>query len=101
MVRSTEDTLTKIQIDDALAAAFSDWHGVDDDAAEWDGWDDDSKLLYRQEWGMAEDRLGRLQAWADSGAMTAEQRTRFDELRQLVGRTRPILEKMAVGGRRR
>lgn len=84
------------QIDEALDAAFAEWRGVHGDATEWNEWDEDSKLLYKLEWGLAEDRLGRLRAWAASGAMIAEQRARYEELLQLVEQTRPLLKQLGI-----
>jgi hypothetical protein len=98
MVQSARPLSLTERIDAELRASFSTWHGVQADAAEWDEWDEDSKLLYDIEYcSMAFDRLGRLERWAEAGQMTAEQRARYDQLLALVEKTRPLLRQMGVG----
>lgn len=96
MVPATSTLIVSQRIDSALDAAFAEWRGVHEDAREWRDWDADTRLTYCLDWGMAEDRLGRLQEWAQSGLMTVEQHARFNELLALVERTRPLLRQLDI-----
>src|SRR4051794_40062595 len=81
-------------IEDYLTYLFRTWEGVPYDAAEWDEWDEPSKLNYDVEWGIPEVRLHELTGWAKEGLLTPSQQERYEQLLKLIATNRPILERM-------
>ena len=82
------------RIDQYLDNLMRTWEGVPFDAQEWAEWDDLSQLTYAVNWPVNEDQLHMLAQWAEQGVLAPEQRTRYDELLQLVERHRPLLEEL-------
>src|SRR5688572_15821641 len=81
-------------IDDYLDYLSSEWAGLPDLAAEWDEWDELSKLDFVIEWGVPADRLHQLHQWAEQDLLTPEQRARYDQLMALVAKYQPILDEL-------
>jgi hypothetical protein len=76
---------------DRAIAAWSDLPVVERDI---DGWRQLDQIDFVEEWTIQEDRLARLDQAAAAGAMTAAQRARYAELRELVDRHRPIVTRL-------
>jgi len=94
MAQVTRDVQLDERIDDYLTYLVKRWQGIPRLAAEWDDWDEDSRLVFDLNWAVAEDRLVQLQGWEEQGQLTAEQRARLRDLKVLVAEYRPVLVRM-------
>jgi hypothetical protein len=81
----------KARIDRYLTYLFDQWCQLPEMAAEWDEWDDLSRLTFVLNWGVPADRLAQLRGWAAQGLLTPEQRERFDALEHLVAQNHETL----------
>ena len=81
-------------IDDYLTYLKRAWEDIPALAAEWDEWDEHSKLVFDVNLGVPNDRLYQLREWAAQGLLTPAQRERYDELLRLVDRHRPTLARL-------
>ena len=84
-------------IEDYLDYLFREWESIPALAAEWEEWDENSKLTFVIDWGVPEDRLGQLRQWAEKDLLTPAQRARYEELLWLVAQHRPVLERLLHG----
>lgn len=82
------------QIDEFLDYLLRIWGGIPALAAEWGEWDEDSKLTFVHNWGVPTDRLHQVQEWAAQGLLTLAQQARYAELRRLVVRHGPTLDRL-------
>lgn len=94
MAQVARDPKLRERIDDYLDYLLRTWEAVPETAAEWDQWDDLSRLTFTVDWGVPEDRLYQLQQWAEQNLLTPEQCARYKELLALVAEHRPTLEQM-------
>jgi hypothetical protein len=85
---------THQQINHLLARSFAEWEEVPAVASEIEGWDLIDQIVYVEEWTLAEERLLRLQRYAEEDALTDEQVARHDDLKRLVAQNRPIIERL-------
>ncbi len=81
-------------VNDYLDYLFMEWEQLPELAAEWDDWDDLSRLPFVLNWGVPADRLAQLHAWAADGLLTPTQRGRYHQLLQLIANNRPTLERL-------
>lgn len=82
------------RIDACLARVAAAWAGVPVDAAEWDEWDWESRLVYRFGWTGPQDDWDALERWAADGLLTPEQRCRFEEIKPLMEAHGAILARL-------
>jgi hypothetical protein len=85
---------TQADLDHDLERAMSAWSGLVEVEQEIDGWDLIDQIVYLQEWQIQEDRLRRLAAHAEAGALSEEQCVRYRGLLRLVAVRRPIIERL-------
>lgn len=71
------------------------WERLPEVESEIDGWDPEDAEAFILEWSIEEDRLDYLKEYYDRGVMTEEQAARYEELKKLVARNRPIIERLA------
>ena len=90
-----ESVASADQIEWALDYVARRWAAVPEYARLWDvQWDDADKLDFEMEWAIPESWLDRLDDWNSEGMLTPQQRRRYRELRALVTRLRPTVERM-------
>ena len=77
-----------------VTCLVTEWSGIPDLVAEWDDWDELSRLDFVLEWPIQEDRLGQLRDWADRNLPSDERLERFDALLKRIAIQRPTLEKL-------
>jgi hypothetical protein len=65
--------------------------------AEIDRWDSLDQLHFIEEWPLEEERLRRLQRYAAEGMLSAKQLARYEELKRLVEKHRPIIRRLQEG----
>jgi hypothetical protein len=82
-------------IDRQLNFGKVSWERLPEVEAEIDGWDPEDAEAFILEWSIQEDRLDYLQAYYDRGAMTEDQAARYEDLKKLVARNRPIIDRLA------
>jgi hypothetical protein len=83
-----------LQIDHVLAVLTRQWLAIPEVVATWATWDELDRLDFVLEWPLREIKLHQLEAWVAEGHLTAAQREQFTELRQLIQRHRPTLERL-------
>ena len=94
MAQVAQDPQLRSRIEHYLDYLTNQWEGIPELAAEWEDWDQDSRLTFVLNWGVPADRLHQLQGWAAQGLLTPGQHARYDGLLQLVERNRPTLERL-------
>lgn len=82
------------RINSELARLESEWAGIPELAAEWDGWDEHARLSFAVDWPVQEDALGRLLDRERRRVLNASQRERLAALKALIARHRPTLERL-------
>jgi hypothetical protein len=90
-------TLEQTRIDHDLDHALREWGRLPDVEAVIDAWPEDEMLTFVQEWTLEEDRLRRLASHAARDELTSDQQIRFRDLLALVGRHRPIVDRLIEG----
>jgi hypothetical protein len=70
------------------------WQRLPEVARDIDSWDLIDQISFIEEWPLEEQRLDMLERYACQGVMTLDQRQRFDDLKRLVARNRPIIERL-------
>ena len=94
MAQVAQDLELRQRIEHSLAYLLREWAGLPDLAAEWDEWDEDSKLDFVIDWGVPADRLHQLRQWAEQDLLTLEQWAQYDQLMALVAKHQPILDEL-------
>ena len=84
-------------IEDYLRYLDGAWQAVPALAAEWHEWDDHSRLVFRMDWPVIEDRLSQLRGWAEAGQLAPAERVRYERVLALERQHRPTLEQLLVG----
>ena len=82
------------QVDWMLERSLAAWRGLPEVETEIDGWDQIDQIVFIEEWPIEEDRLTALERYASQGALTPDQRARYDELKRVVERNRPIIGRL-------
>ncbi len=82
-------------IEHRLNAAEARWERLPQVEKEFSKWHPEDQEVFVLEWSIEDDRLRRLEESFKHGAMTEEQATRYEELKQLAARNRPIIERLA------
>ena len=99
MAQVVPDPRTESDIDYHLNYQFMKWQSVPEVAEWWPDMDGVDKEVFDLEWcGITQSRLDELQHWAEQGLLTATQRARYEELRRLVARYRPLIEQLLGEG---
>jgi hypothetical protein len=78
-------------IDLLLSVLTEAWEGLPDVARTIDDWPQLDQTTFVVEWPVQEERLRVLARYAADGALTPVQRTRYEQLRELETRHRPLL----------
>ena len=94
MAQVAQDPRLRGRIEHYLEYLSSQWEGVPELAAEWDEWDQDSRLTFILNWGVPADRLHCLTQWAAAGLLTPDQSDRYDRLMRLVEQHGPTLRRL-------
>jgi hypothetical protein len=82
------------QVDLLLTLLTDEWARVPEVARTIDTWAPLDQTTFVVEWPVQEERLRHLEHYAAAGVLTPAQRTRYEQLRQLVTRHRPLLERI-------
>ena len=82
------------QVDWMLERSLAAWRGLPEVEAEIDGWDQIDQIVFIEEWPIEEDRLTTLAQCASQGTLTPDQMARYDELKRVVERNRPIIRRL-------
>ena len=80
-----------------LDILLDEWGDVPRVAAEIDTWDIIDQLHFTEEWPLVEIRLKRLEKHVQQGHLTPSQITQYEELKQLIAKNRPILQRIMEG----
>ena len=98
MAQLVDVPLLRERADDYLDYLFVAWGDIPALAAEWDEWDEFSRLTFAVDWPVAEDRLAQLTRGVEQGALSPAQQARFEKLRVLVAQHRPTLQRLLDEG---
>ncbi len=82
-------------IEHRLNVAEASWERLPQVEKDFSNWHPEDQEVFVLEWSMEDDRLCRLEESFKRGAMTEEQAARYEELKKLVARNRPIIERLA------
>lgn len=82
-------------IEHRLNVAEASWERLPKVEKEFSNWHSEDQEVFVLEWSIEDDRLRRLEESFNCGAMTGEQAARYADLKKLVRRNRPILERLA------
>lgn len=82
-------------IDRQLAFGKASWERLPEVEAEIDSWDPEDAEIFILEWSIEIDRLDYLKEYRDRGDMTEEQAARYADLKRIVSRNRPIIERLS------
>ncbi len=77
-----------------LDHSLDQWQRLPQVEAAIDQWDVIDQIVFIEEWPLEEQHLKMLEEYACAGALNPEQVRRFDELKQIVERHRPIIERL-------
>jgi hypothetical protein len=94
MAQVVQDARLRASIEHYLDYLINQWEGIPELAAEWDEWDEESRLTFIFNWGVPADRLAQLHEWAQQGLLTPAQRARYEQLLKLVDAHRATLERL-------
>lgn len=82
-------------IEHRLNVAEASWERLPRVEEEFSSRDPEDAEVFILEWSIEDDRLCRLEESFEQGAMTEKQAARYEELKGLVARNRPIIERLA------
>ena len=82
------------RIDYALDYLLSEWSVIPEVSAEWDEWEEYSRLDFVLEWPLREDQFHELQSWHADGLLAPMQLERFRDLEMIIDRNRPMLDRL-------
>lgn len=85
------------EIEDLLGTLLKEWGDVPRVASEIDTWDIIDQLHFTEEWPLLEIRLKRLEKHVQQGHLTPSQTSRYEELKGLIAKNRPILQRIMEG----
>ena len=74
--------------------ALYQWERLPQVEAEIDNWDLMDQLTYIEGCPPQEQQLKRLERYAQEGHMTEDQLARYEELKKIVARNRPIIRRL-------
>lgn len=90
--RSVAEEIAKL-----LDLLLDEWGEVPRVAAEIDTWDLLDQLHFTEEWPLVEMRLKRLEKLVAQAGLAPAQSARYEELKRLVVKNRPILQRIMEG----
>jgi len=85
------------EVDRLLDQLMGDWQQVPEVATEIDDWDIVAQLTFTEEWPLVEIRLRRLEEHVQQAHLTPSQITQYEELKRLIAKDRPILQRIMEG----
>lgn len=77
-----------------LGISTRSWSRLPEIEGEIDHWDPDDQVDFVVDWPLEEDLLEELEGYRDRGLMAEDQVSRHEELKRLVVRNRPIIERL-------
>ena len=92
MAQVARGTIEQIEL--LLDLSLDQWRELPEVVATIDEWDPLDQLTFVVDWPVEEMRLERLEHYAAAGEMTPDQAARFDKLKGLVAKDRPIIERL-------
>ncbi len=81
-------------VDKSLYLSRASWEELPRVEAEIDDWEQIDQILFIEEWPLEEQRLKRLERYAQEGHMTEDQLARYEELKKIVATNRPIIHRL-------
>lgn len=81
-------------VNKSLYLSRASWEELPRVEAEIDNWEQIDQILFIEEWPLEEQRLKRLERYALESRMTEDQLVRYEELKKLVARNRPIIRRL-------
>lgn len=85
---------TSADIEFLLDALLPEWRDVGEAIREWATLDSSDREDFQLELGPAEERLKRLESYAERNVLGPEQRARYAHLLRMVNQYRPTLERL-------
>jgi hypothetical protein len=82
------------RIDLILGILEEQWGRLPAVETEIDGWDPIDQIVFIEEWPLEEQRLDQMKSYAAEGALTEEQMARYEDLKRVVTRNRPIIRRL-------
>ena len=82
------------RVEHFLSYLTREWNRVPEYAAAFSSWDETRQLAFVHEWDVKESGLRILDEASRRGEMTADQCRRYDALRVLVAKHRPLVERL-------
>lgn len=89
VVRTTHERIDRI-----LSILEEQWGCLSEVETEIDEWDLIDQIVFIEEWPLEEQRLDQMKVYAAEGALTEEQMARYEELKRVVTRNRPIIRRL-------
>lgn len=93
MAQLTEETAQRV--DHLLYVSRSQWEWLAEVEGKFDNWDPDDQEVFVLERSIEVDCLDYLEEYYEQGAMTEEQAAGYEDLRRLVAKNRPIIDRLA------
>ena len=90
------DTIQQ-RIDRTLSLLTFQWQRLPEVEAEIEQWDLLDRLSFVEAWPAEEERLRRLERYAADGLLAPEQSERFEALKDLIAKHRPIIRRLQTG----
>ncbi|MGI8856878.1 MAG: hypothetical protein ACR2JW_14100 [Thermomicrobiales bacterium] len=81
-------------IDRMLSLLEWQWGRLPEVEAEIDNWDLLEQLDFIEEWPLEEERLKKVEHYRSEGVLTLEQTARYEEVKRLIARNRPIIRRL-------
>lgn len=95
MAEVTEDQQKiRERIDRMLYYSKATWEELPQVESEIDSWDLMDQLTYIEGWPPNEEQLKWLERYAQEGHMAKDQLARYEELKELVAKNRPIIRRL-------
>jgi hypothetical protein len=81
-------------IDRMLSLLEWQWERLPEVEAEIGNWDLLEQLNFIEEWPLEEERLKKVEQYCSEGVLTPEQSARYEEVKRLIARNRPIIRRL-------
>jgi hypothetical protein len=81
-------------IDRMLSLLEWQWERLPEVEAEIGNWDLLEQLDFIEEWPLEEERLKKVEQYCSEGVLTPEQSARYEEVKRLIARNRPIIRRL-------
>ncbi len=81
-------------VDRVLDRLMCEWERLPEVESEIGRWDWLDQIVFIEEWPIQEDALADIARHAAAGALTTTQLGRYEELKRVVARNRPIIQRL-------